>query len=338
MRSRVVALLVCAALAWGSPALAQPEGEGAPAAASAEAQEQFARGVAAFEEGRLREAVELFKAADALAPSARLSFNIGKVYERMGDSRAALAAYRDYLRRLPEAENRDQVSQRIDELEGTLEELGIQQLSVFSTPSGATVVIDGTSRGVTPWTGELAPGVHRVDLQLPGYQNATRSMELPAQHATDLVLQLEPGATPTGTAPADAADATSPGAAVLDAPDAPPLMGEASVAPMPRWWTWALFGGSAALLAGSGAFELSRRGLEDDASKSEIQQIEYQNKFESMEAHQTAARVLLGTGLVVGAVGAVSLYLDLERADSGPAQVAAGCSLDACQLLARGRW
>ncbi len=330
-------LIVCGALAWVSPGLAQPEAEVAPAAASAEAQEQFARGVAAFEEGKLREAVELFKAADELAPSARLSFNIGKVYERMGDSRAALAAYRDYLRRLPEAENRDEVGQRIDELEGTLEELGIQQLSVFSTPSGATVVIDGVSRGVTPWTGELAPGVHHVELRLPGYQIAARSMELPAEHAIDLVVPLEPGATSTGTAPVNAADATNPSATVLDAPDAPPLMGEASVAPMPSWWTWALFGGSAALLVGSGAFELSRRGLEQDARNTPIQ-IDYQNKFDSMETHQTAARVLLGAGLVVGAVGAVSLYLDLGQADSGQAQVMATCGLDTCQLQAGGRW
>ena len=100
-------LLVCGALSWGGPSWAEAEAEVDPAATSPEAQQQFARGVAAFEDGRLREAVELFKAADALAPSARLSFNIAKVYERMGDSRAALAAYREYHRRLPEAENRD---------------------------------------------------------------------------------------------------------------------------------------------------------------------------------------------------------------------------------------
>jgi tetratricopeptide (TPR) repeat protein len=336
MRSRVVALLVCGALGWVSPGLAQPEGAVAPAAASAEAQEKFTRGVAAFEEGRLREAVELFKAADELAPSARLSFNIGKVYERMGDSRAALAAYRDYLRRLPEAENRDEVGQRIDELEGTLEELGIQQLSVFSTPGGATVVIDGVSRGVTPWTGELAPGVHRVELRLPGYQNAERSMELPAQHAIDLVVPLEPGATPNGAA-LNLSDSTARNADILDAPAALPLTGEPNMTSLPQWWTWALFGGSAALLLGSGGFELSRRGLEQDARGTQIQ-IDHQDKFDSMETHQTAARVLLGAGLVVGAVGAVSLYLDLSQADAAPAQVVAACGPGACQLRAESRW
>ena len=65
-----------------------------PAAASrtsSAAQARFEAGVAAYEEGRFRDAIARFKEADQLSPSPLLSFNIAKVYDRMADNPSALA-------------------------------------------------------------------------------------------------------------------------------------------------------------------------------------------------------------------------------------------------------
>ena len=115
----------------------------------------------------------------------------------------------------------------------------MQQLSVLTTPAGATVRIDGASRGVTPWTGELPPGSHRLELQASGYRDSTQVFELPAQHAIDIIFELVPirlMAVELGPFEIEVDVSTEDGATSG-----------------PRWWTWAAFGGSAALLVGAGA-------------------------------------------------------------------------------------
>jgi tetratricopeptide (TPR) repeat protein len=316
--SRLVMMrrVVCVVLLSCAPCLAQ---DPPSAPVNPEAQVQFEQGVSAYEDGRYRDAVDRFKEADRLAPSPLLSFNIAKVYERMQDPKSALAAYREYLRRLPDADNRLETSQRIAELELTLQKQGIQQVTIVTSPPGATVLIDDTARGVTPWTGELAPGPHHLVVRLPEHTDATRTFELPARHAIDLELQLAPAEVP---APAPVAPAPAPA----------PLP-EAS--PAPSWWTWTLFGGSAALLAGSAAFELSRRSAEHSAADNPIQ-IDSNAEWKVMERRQLIARVLLGSGLAVGAIGGVSLFFDLRRSSEDRAKLGFACEGDGCRMLARG--
>lgn len=310
--------VVCVVLLSCAPCLAQ---DPPPAPVSADAQVQFEQGVSAYEDGRYRDAVDRFKEADRLAPSPLLSFNIAKVYERMQDPKSALAAYREYLRRLPEADNRLETSQRISELELILQKQGVQQVTIVTTPAGATVLIDDVARGVTPWTGELAPGPHRLALRLEEHSDAAQTFELPARHSIDIEIALA------------AAVAPAPPPAPIAA--APPLAPVPEASATPSWWTWTLFGGSAALLATSAAFELSRRSAEDSAVKNPVQ-IDSQREWDVMERRQLVARVLLGSGLVVGAIGGVSLYFDLSRSPEERAKMGFACEGDGCRLLARG--
>jgi tetratricopeptide (TPR) repeat protein len=328
-------LWLLAALAWSIPSLGQ--GEAADAArTSPEAQARYEAGVAAYEEGRYREAVERFKEADQLAPSPLLSFNIAKVYERMADNRSALAWYRDYLRRLPAAGNRAAVRERIDVLERALRATGVQQVTVLSTPSGATVSIDNMSRGVTPWTGELIPGPHTLELTLSGYREAVSEIELPAEHAIDIDTALVVVEPVTPPAPTSAPLTPPPEPAASTPPDeSPPPSLETTW--MPRWWTWAMFGGAAAGFLGAGGFELARRDAEDQVPK-EFVQLERQEKYDSMEQRQTIARVFLGVGVVAAVAGGVSLYFDWQAAQEAANDVAFGCDADGCSLAAGGRF
>lgn len=97
MRRRFVSLLIasgaiaCVAIAPGS-ASAQD------AAAMSRAQTLFAQGITAYEAGRLDEAARLLREADGIVHSPELSFNIARVYERMGDPPEAIRWFTRYLR------------------------------------------------------------------------------------------------------------------------------------------------------------------------------------------------------------------------------------------------
>jgi tetratricopeptide (TPR) repeat protein len=331
------ALLLAAAPTRAAEPLAAPDTTSDGAAAQAQA--RFEQALAAYQQGRFRAAIEHFKEADRLAPSARISFNIAKVYDRVDDAPNALAAYRDYLRRLPTAENAPDTSVRIAELELALQRSGVQQVSVLSSPPGATVVLDGVLRGVTPWTGELPPGDHDLSLRLREHVDVEQVFALPPRHAIDVVVELEPLSAVPAPAPSPVRiRATAVPMMLLEPPPPAGMPPPAELRPAPSWWTWALFGGSAALLASSGAVELSRRSIESELRRGEQDQFVSKDRYEAMQGRVTAARVLLGMGLVAGALGGVSLYVDLSRPSTSEPAMALGCDTDACAASVWGLW
>jgi len=85
-----------------------------------QARQHFANGKRYFSQKKYRLAIGEFVTANKLAPSAVLYFNIGLAYDRIGDKRAALQSYRDYLRGVPKAVNNAQVQAKIKRLEGEL--------------------------------------------------------------------------------------------------------------------------------------------------------------------------------------------------------------------------
>ena len=133
----LAAALALLQLCFAQPCAAQTPTTDTPSPA---ARERFEQGVAAYEAGRFGDAVQAFQEADRLAPSARLSFNIAKAYERMADDRRALAAYQDYLRRAPEATNRAEVEQIIERLERELQPATLAAREPSSTPPASSVL------------------------------------------------------------------------------------------------------------------------------------------------------------------------------------------------------
>ena len=136
--SITLAVLVCP-----RPAAADPTSDEAAAEERRNAaKSKYQQGADAYAAGHFKDAVDLFLSADHLAPSAPLSFNIARAYEKLGDDSGALRWYRDYLRRNPGASNAESVRGLIATLAHSLQNKGIQQLSILSSPVGATVTID----------------------------------------------------------------------------------------------------------------------------------------------------------------------------------------------------
>src|SRR6188768_1460487 len=138
MASRICcsSLLLSGVLCFASVAHAQSNAAApdptSEAGKRAEGKARYERGAEAYSAGRFKDAIELFLQADALAPSAALSFNIARAYEKIGDDASTLQWFRDFRRRAPEAKNGPEVDERIHGLEGTLAKKGVQQLTVLS--------------------------------------------------------------------------------------------------------------------------------------------------------------------------------------------------------------
>jgi tetratricopeptide (TPR) repeat protein len=85
--------------------------------AEAEARVHFQKGMAAFELGKFQEALAEYERAYELAPLPGFLFNIGQCHRNLGNHAKAIFSFRLYLRKKPEARNREAVGTLISELE-----------------------------------------------------------------------------------------------------------------------------------------------------------------------------------------------------------------------------
>jgi tetratricopeptide (TPR) repeat protein len=250
----------------------------------------FEQGAQAFAQRRNVEAVYFFRQAAALVPSAEFSYNIGLAYEDMGDIGHALAAYREFVRGQPHSDKRSEVEQRMLALERRLAGVGLQQLSVRSEPPGGTVLIDEKPVGITPWSGELSPGAHRVQVRALGYRSAEAEVQLQVERASDLNLLLEPVYfNGQGYAP-------------------DPVTGESTSETFRTTLGWALLGTGAATLIGGIAFEFSRSSAQSSADEADnaADAAGFQG---SADGKQMASLLLLGIGGGLSVSGGLVLAL-----------------------------
>lgn len=265
-----------------------------------EALSAFRQGVAAYEQGDYSRAVVHFLRADSAMPSAAFSFNIARAYDRLGDVANSLEWYRDYLRRAPDASDRDAVLALIEERQIALQEMGLQQLSIFSEPNGASIAIDGKPVGVTPWTGEVVPGAHTLALSHPTFETHTKTVYLPASEALDVVVVLDQLRQP----PPRERPAPGPAPVQSSRPTRSTTL-----------WPWITMGAGGAALAAAGGFEIARRSSEADARNASTQ-VARADAYDEMSGRQSVARVLgiVGGGLLVA--GGVWWALDLRSTES----------------------
>jgi tetratricopeptide (TPR) repeat protein len=293
----------------------------------AEAKTKYQQGADAYAAGRFKDAVDLFLAADHLAPSTPLSFNIARAYEKLGDDAGALRWYRDYLRRSPEVSNADAVRALTATLAQSLQRRGIQQVTVLTSPGGATVTMDDQPVGITPWTGEIAPGKHHLLLSQRGYEDAERDVVLAADVPLDVSVRLTQQSV---SAAPNLTPAAAPSSALTPSPAAPPPGRKLGVLP------WVTLGAGAASLGAALTFELLRRSAESDA-KQQVIQVRYEARLESEQSRQTAARIFLGAGGALVAAGGLMLIFD-RPASTRAASAGLVCLPGLCGVTARGQF
>jgi hypothetical protein len=129
--------------------------------ADRKARELFEQGRALFKDGRYRDAWEHFRDAYLLSKRPELLYNVGQSADRMRMDREALAAFKLYLEKLPNAENRREVQARIAFLEKQVNRDGNGEVSPTtlddSTDAAPTVESSGTSGDATTQSPESLP-------------------------------------------------------------------------------------------------------------------------------------------------------------------------------------
>ena len=84
-------------------------------------------------------------------------------------------------------------------------------LSITTTPTGATVFIDGVQRGISPATiPGLSPGTHSLRVEMNGYTGFTTPVTITSGQTQTYTTALSPAAVATNT-PSQTASKKTPG-------------------------------------------------------------------------------------------------------------------------------
>ena len=318
----MLSLVLVAALA--GPALAAGDAAPPPATdrATQEARAHFRRATSLYHQARYHEAISEFEAAYRLKPHGVIYFNLAQCHERLGDVPAALSAYREYLREVPHAEDRDTVQAAMANLEARLGAMGVQQLIVLTDPTGAEVQVDGQARGRTPFSATLPLGTHQVLVGLANYETLRREVVLTPDRAIQLdfaLSRVEPKpeetreAAPPPSAPAaPAASALPPALAPAPAAAQAPLVPTEPEARKPtehhRVFTW-VAAGAAVVAAGAGVYY----GVEARNASNDLRAMATPNGARAQDLANSATSRARTANILYGVAGAacaagVTLY------------------------------
>ncbi|MEL7370815.1 MAG: hypothetical protein AAFN74_17980, partial [Myxococcota bacterium] len=118
--STLFIVTLCAALLGSGFAQAQSAEQTAPPQARKRARQLAKEARDAYQAGRFEQAEGLIRGAYALDPAPPLLYNLATILDAKGDRRAALNAYRQFLRRVPNAKSRRRIERRIKVLKDVL--------------------------------------------------------------------------------------------------------------------------------------------------------------------------------------------------------------------------
>ena len=276
-------------------------------AARAKASTTFREATRLFKARRYAAAVLKFEEAYAFRSSPVLFYNIGRCYEKLGESGKALRAYRQYLHEAPRAPDARAVEATIAKLERRLRESGVQQLLVYANPPNAIIEVDGKVLGTSPASAELLPGTHELLVKADDLEAQTQSFTLKGEGEGSLELSVtlvkatRPPPPPLIDAPTDAprehAAALTPQAKSPEG-ESPEVVGTSVAPKRPRSRVGTIVAASVAV-AGLGAGVGLGLGAKDLAASVRVAPI---GQAPAVEARANA--LAMGANISYGVAGA----------------------------------
>lgn len=297
---------------------------------AAEARKYFQWGERLFKKAEYEEAIAKFEEAYRIKPHPVIFFNIAKCYEQLGAHAKALRNYREYLRLLPDAKDRETVSEAIGAIERRLKTQGVQQVLLFADPPGARVEVDGQDLGLAPVSAELKPGNHRLVLRRDGYETVERSFVMSHERSLELSVTLKPLPEPAPTPPlpppplvvappredAPLVPAARPGSVTeggkpVAAPAAPALAEIVSrpvASPRGRTWVYVAGAGAGVAVASGIGFGLMANKASRELLAERHPRAEAQRLAEQANTFGTVANVSYGAAAASGILAAILLF------------------------------
>lgn len=202
-----------AVLRWALPAMLAASIAVAQGGDVEKAKLFFNAGAQAFEKGDYAGAIQAFERAQQLAPRPAILFSMAQACRRQyyvgGKAehlRAAVAAYRAYIREAPEGNRKADAGQALAELGPAAERLGdggetraVEKkretgVSLGCDAPGATVSVDGSPALPAPYIHEIAPGEHTFVVSANGFVTRTDKIRVGAGEylAREIVLKELP--------------------------------------------------------------------------------------------------------------------------------------------------
>lgn len=265
------------------------QAQAADAADRAAARKAFERGSRLYEQGRYAEAATAFEEAYRAVPNGVVLYNLGQCYEKLGELDKALTSYREYLRLVPKAEDREKVQTLIANLETRVDQAKRPKVTLSSEPAGAQVRLDGQERGQTPWNEQVEVGTHQLSLSLEGYQPLQRELEVRTGEPVQLQLVLAPDPKKAST--------TAP-------------LEVAQPAARSRTWTWVAAGAAGVAVAGAATLGLMARSDSRELLARPHEQAEAQSLHDSARGKSRASNILYGTAGVAAVAGVTLFFVE----------------------------
>jgi len=168
----VITLAICVA----TPTIARAESD---LEKRQQAKEHYEMATRFYDVGKYGEAINEYEQAYLLIEDAALLFNIGQAYRLWDKPEDAIRAYKNYLRRRPEASNRADVERKISDLEKVLDE---RRRGVPIQPPSPTLPPNQIPPQSTPGESATYPG--QVPAQAAPGPLAPNAALLPEQPST----------------------------------------------------------------------------------------------------------------------------------------------------------
>jgi hypothetical protein len=156
------------------------------------ARQEFIEGRKDYKSSDFSNAADHFLTAYELSNRTELLYNIGKAYRKAGRLVDAEHYFRKYLRRMPEAQNADEVGTQLVEINRALAKQ-MASLQINSNEPGRLVYIDDddSPRCLTPCDLTLESGDYTVRLDADGFQSASKNVSLSKGGTARISLALD---------------------------------------------------------------------------------------------------------------------------------------------------
>jgi hypothetical protein len=301
-----VAGAFAATLALSPSAIAQPKKPATAAAAApslADAKKHYGEGEKKYKAGDFAGALPEFQAADAVKSTPQSQRYIGLCQDNLGHYAEAVASYEKFLAAVPAKMKKegDEITRRVEQIKAMPAHLHIE-----STPTGASIVIDGKPMGTAPADVEVASGKHILHMELDGYLPNDRDLDLAYASKQDIKAELEakPVAPPVATTP-------PPVEAPVTPPPPKPEAPKEARSKLPAFIT----GGLAIVAVGLG----TGFGIAALAKKSEFDTTPTADIADTGENFALVADMAFGVAITLGVTSAVLFLTNDEDSTPRPA-------------------